>query len=78
MIKLLAGLTTPDPVPDANGDLLLPRLNVSYKPQTIAPKFEGNVEALFRLKISDVWTQPIFKTEVLNPLNIEPLLQNDV
>lgn len=78
MIKLLAGLVNPDPVPNEDGDIVLPRLNVSYKPQTIAPKFEGNVEALFRLKISDVWTQPIFKTEVLNPLNIEPLLQNDV
>jgi len=29
--------------PDNNADEL-PRLNVSYKPQTIAPKFEGTVE----------------------------------
>jgi translation initiation factor RLI1 len=30
------------------------------------------------LKIQDTWQQPLFKTEVLNPLSIETLLNNDV
>ena len=42
MIKMLAGILNPDGDADS-----LPKLNVSYKPQTIAPKFEGTVQALF-------------------------------
>ena len=38
MVKMLAGLLTPD-----GGDDQIPRFNISYKPQTIAPKFEGTV-----------------------------------
>lgn len=34
MIKILAGIHKPD-----DEALELPRLNISYKPQTIAPKF---------------------------------------
>jgi len=34
MIKVLAGIFKPD-----DEELELPRLNISYKPQTIAPKF---------------------------------------
>ena len=41
MIKMLAGILKPD---DDGTDL--PALNISYKPQTIAPKFEGSVEDL--------------------------------
>jgi len=37
-IKMLAGIMKPD---DESTEM--PRLNVSYKPQTIAPKFEGTV-----------------------------------
>jgi ATP-binding cassette subfamily E protein 1 len=65
LIKMLAGVIKPD---DTSIDM--PKLNVSYKPQTIAPKFEGTVESLFRAKLKDTWTTSIFKTEVLIPLNI--------
>lgn len=73
MIKMLAGLMKPD-----DETVQIPPLNISYKPQTIAPKFEGQVQDLFNLKLKDVWTTSIFKTEVIMPLNIEPLLENDV
>ena len=73
MIKMLAGLMKPD---DENVNI--PPLNISYKPQTIAPKFDGQVQDLFNMKLKDVWTTSIFKTEVILPLNIEPLLENDV
>lgn len=38
MIKMLAGLLKPD-----DASIQIPPLNISYKPQTIAPKFEGSV-----------------------------------
>ena len=38
MIKILAGIHKPD-----DESLELPVLNISYKPQTIAPKFQGTV-----------------------------------
>ena len=44
MIKVLAGIHKPD-----DESLELPRLNISYKPQTIAPKFQGTVSDLFHL-----------------------------
>ena len=39
MIKMLAGLLQPD---EGSGEI--PKLNISYKPQTIAPKYDGTVE----------------------------------
>lgn len=38
MIKMLGGFIKPD-----DEELEMPRLNISMKPQTIAPKFEGTV-----------------------------------
>ena len=73
MIKMLAGLMKPD-----DADAKLPSMSVSYKPQTIAPKFEGTVGDLFHLKLKDSWNSSIFKTEVLIPLDISSLLDNDV
>ena len=72
MIKMLAGLLPADNTTD------LMKLNVSYKPQTIAPKFEGNVEALFNAKLKNSWHEPLFKTEVLIPLEINKLLDQEV
>jgi ATP-binding cassette, sub-family E, member 1 len=73
MIKMLAGMIKPD-----DEETELPRLNISYKPQTIAPKFEGSVEDLLRLKLKETWNSSIFKSEVLIPLDIESLLDNEV
>ena len=46
LIRLLAGILKPD-----EEDVELPRLNVSYKVQKIAPKFEGKVKHLFLEKL---------------------------
>ena len=73
MIKMLAGLLKPD-----DTSITIPARNVSYKPQTIAPKFEGTVMDLFNIKLKETWTTSIFKTEVLIPLDIESLLENEV
>ena len=73
MIKVLAGIHKPD-----DEALELPRLNISYKPQTIAPKFQGTVNDLFHLKLQQTWSSSLFRTEVLIPLDIESLLDNEV
>lgn len=73
LIKILAGIIKPD-----NKDLEFPKLNISYKPQTIAPKFEGTVRDLLTLKLQNTWNSSLFKTEVLHPLQIESLLDNEV
>jgi ATP-binding cassette subfamily E protein 1 len=73
LIKLLAGILTPD-----EENVEMPKLSISYKPQTIAPKFEGTVQELLVTKLKDTWNSSIFKTEVLVPLNVESLLDNEV
>jgi len=73
VIKMLGAVIKPD-----DPTIEMPRLNVSYKPQTIEPKFEGTVKDLLYLKMGNAWESPLFKTEVLSPLDIEPLLDNEV
>ena len=73
LIKLLAGIIKPD-----DEKIEMPKLSISYKPQTIAPKFQGTVQELLYTKLKENWNSSIFKTEVLIPLNIEDLLDNDV
>lgn len=73
LIKMLAGLIKPD-----DEKLEMPKLSISLKPQTIAPKFTGTVKDLLYTKLKDSWSSSIFKTEVLMPLDIESLLDNEV
>uniref|UniRef100_A0A7S0SPZ0 ATP-binding cassette transporter n=1 Tax=Mantoniella antarctica TaxID=81844 RepID=A0A7S0SPZ0_9CHLO len=73
-IRLIAGLIKPD---DEEMDDL-PEFNVSYKPQKISPKFESTVRDLLHKKIRDAYLHPQFISDVLKPLNIEALMDNDV
>ena len=73
LIKMLAGLSKPD-----DEKVEMPKLSISLKPQTIAPKFTGTVRDLLYTKLKDSWSSSIFKTEVLMPLDIESLLDNEV
>lgn len=70
---MLAGQLKPD-----NEDVEMPKLNISYKPQTIAPKFEGTVKDLLYTKLQNTWENPLFKSEVVIPLDLESILDNDV
>jgi ATP-binding cassette, sub-family E, member 1 len=72
-MKMLAGVVKPD-----DETIEMPRLNVSYKPQMFVPKFEGTVRDLLYNKLGVSWETPLFKTEVLVPLDIESLLDNEV
>jgi ATP-binding cassette subfamily E protein 1 len=71
-IKMLAGILKPD------GDSQMPLLNVSYKPQMIAPKFEGTVRQLLHAKIGGSYMHPQFVTDVMRPMNIEDIIDQEV
>jgi len=72
-IKLLAGIM---PCDGAKADL--PRLNVSYKPQKISPRSQCMVRVLLHEKIRDAYIHPQFVTEVMKPLKIDDIMDQEV
>ncbi|GAX75697.1 hypothetical protein CEUSTIGMA_g3140.t1 [Chlamydomonas eustigma] len=72
-IRMLAGALEPD-----EGANELPKFQVSYKPQKISPKFEGSVRALLHKKIRESYLHAQFQSDVMKPLNIEALMDQDV
>jgi len=77
-IRMLAGRLKPDPNPDGGEISDVPELNISYKPQTINPKSEGTVRQLLYDKIRDMYTHPQFQAEVVKPLSVEGILDQEV
>ncbi|BFG23950.1 ABC transporter E family member 2 [Prunus yedoensis var. nudiflora] len=75
-IRMLAGLLKPDTVEDS--DVEIPEFNVSYKPQKISPKFASTVRHLLHSKIRDSYTHPQFMSDVMKPLLIEQLMDQEV
>ena len=73
LLKLLAGILKPD-----DPTLEIPKLNVSYKPQTISPKFQGTVKDILYTKLGGEWDTQVFKKKVLQPLDIDCIIDNDV
>lgn len=71
-IKMLAGKLTPD----EGGST--PVLNVSYKPQKISPKHRGTVRQLLHERIRDAYIHPQFVTDVVKPLQIEHIFDQEV
>lgn len=71
-IRMLAGKLEPD------AGFTVPELRVSYKPQFLAPTFEGTVKDLFYKKIRDAYLHPQFQSDVVKPMKIESLLDQDV
>lgn len=72
LINMLAGKLAPD------GDVEVPELNVSYKPQSISPKFPGTVRSLLMAKIRGMFMHPQFQTDVVKPMKIDDVIDNDV
>ncbi|CDR38495.1 CYFA0S02e02322g1_1 [Cyberlindnera fabianii] len=70
--KLLAGM-----IP-ADNDLEVPKLNISMKPQMIAPKFKGTVRQLFFKRIKAQFLNPQFQTDVCKPLKIDDIIDQEV
>ena len=73
-IRMLAGLLKSDEEEEGKASSI-PSLSVSYKPQTISPKFQGSVEALFQTKIRPMFTHPQFQTDVLRPMALDSLME---
>ena len=80
-IRMLAGLQKADGA-DGDDDQAkskgVPELHVSYKPQKIQPKFRGTVRELLQNKIRKAMAHTQFQTDVLKPMSIEPLIDNEV
>lgn len=70
-VRLLAG-DTPDEETDKQ------TLAVSLKPQAIAPSFPGTVRMLLIKRIKAAFMHPQFNTDVLKPMNLDPILDQDV
>ncbi|XP_005183309.1 protein Pixie [Musca domestica] len=71
-IRMLAGNLQPD----TNVDL--PVLNISYKPQKISPKFQNHVRHLLHEKIRDAYVHPQFVADVMKPMKIEEIMDQEV
>lgn len=70
--RLLAGAISPD------AGTKIPNLNISMKPQKIAPKFTGTVRQLFFKKIRSSFLHPQFQTDVCKPLRIDDIIDQEV
>ena len=71
-IRMLAGAIVGD------GGVKAPELNVSYKPQKLSPPRESRqVRDLLMQSIRGMLTHPQFQSDVLKPLNIEKLMDQD-
>ncbi|KAJ1723645.1 Fe-S cluster-binding ribosome biosynthesis protein [Coemansia erecta] len=72
LIRMLAGNLKPD------NDAEVPGLHISYKPQKISPKFPGTVRMLMLKKIQHTFMNPQFQTDVVKPMNIEDIIDQEV
>ncbi|KAI7751834.1 hypothetical protein M8C21_022786 [Ambrosia artemisiifolia] len=75
-IRMLAGIQKPDTVEGSETEI--PEFNVSYKPQKISPKFPNSVRHLLHQKIRDSYMHPQFVSDVMKPLQIEQLMDQEV
>jgi ATP-binding cassette subfamily E protein 1 len=71
-VKILAGLEK------ADDKQKLGELTVSYKPQYIAADYEGTVQELLISVAKETFTSSWYKTEILQPLKINVLLDRNV
>merc|ERR1712073_221537 len=70
---MLAGKLAPD-----DGKTEVPQLHISYKPQKISPKSEGTVRMLLHEKIRDAYVLPQFVADVMRPLKIDDIIDQEV
>eukprot|EP01069_Polyplicarium_translucidae_P002256 Polyplicarium_translucidae@DN1970_c0_g1_i1.p1 len=72
-IRMLAGILAAD-----NEESPLPKLSVSYKPQSLEAKYKGTVRELFNARIREAFQYPQFQSDVVKPLQIEDILDQRV
>ena len=71
-VKILAGIEETDDKQKFG------ELTVSYKPQYIAAEYEGTVQELLRGVAKEIFTSSWYKTEIIQPLNVNVLLDRNV
>ena len=80
-IRLLAKTVPPDGI-DKNSDRSTwgggLGMSISYKPQKIAPKFEGSVAELLAKRISKAMSHPQFQADVMKGLTLDPIMDQKV
>ena len=73
-VKLLAGIEEPD-----EGEAVKEEeITVSYKPQYISAEYEGTVEELLRGIAKKEFTSSWYKTEIIQPLTLKPLMERSL
>ena len=73
-VKLLAGIEEPD-----EGEAVKEEeITVSYKPQYISAEYEGTVEELLRGIAKKEFTLSWYKTEIIQPLTLKPLMERNL
>jgi ATP-binding cassette, sub-family E, member 1 len=78
-IRMLAGLMEPEfYVKKGEDKPEITGFSVSYKPQKISPSFEGSVRQLLHSKIPAAFNHPQFTSDVVKPLNIEGIIDQEV
>lgn len=79
LVRKLAGLERGESFSNnTSTHLQIPEMNVSLKPQHIIPHFQGTVRQLLATKIPKTLYHPLFKSDVLDPLQIAELFDNEV
>jgi ATP-binding cassette, sub-family E, member 1 len=71
-VKILAGIEETDDKQEFG------ELTVSYKPQYIAAEYEGTVQELLMGVAKEIFTSSWYKTEIIQPLNVNVLLDRNV
>jgi len=71
-VKILAGIEKTD------DERVFRELKVSYKPQYISAEYEGTVRELLMSVAKEEFSSGWYKTEILNPLTLEPLFERNV
>ncbi|NLE06162.1 MAG: ribosome biogenesis/translation initiation ATPase RLI [Crenarchaeota archaeon] len=72
LVKILAGLEKSD------NEQKFGELVVSYKPQYIEADYAGSVQELLMNVAKENYTSSWYKTEILQPLRVEPILDHNV
>jgi len=72
-IRMMAGKLEPD-----SGSGEVPALNISFKPQKISPKHQGTTRQLLHDRIRDSYVHPQFVADVMRPLKIDDIIDQEV
>ena len=75
LVRMLSG---DKKCPPDEKEFEIPELAVSYKPQKIAPKYPGTVHELLQDKLKDIISHQSFLSEVVRPLGVHNLFDNEV